>query len=74
MLDEPGARLVGKLDRDIAVGELRFELHDELVDDLGDDLGRQMAEGHDRVEPVAEFRREHAVDRLDIVAFALGCA
>ena len=26
---------------------------------------------HDRVETVAEFRREHPVDRLDVLAFAL---
>ena len=56
----------------VAVGELRFQLHDELVDDLRDDLLRQMAERHDRVETVAEFRREQPVDRLDVVALALG--
>ena len=49
---------------DVAVGELELELEDELVDDAGDDLGRQIAERHDRIEPVAEFRREHPLHRL----------
>ncbi len=72
VVDQPGARLVGKLDRDVAVGELRLELQDELVDDARDDFLRQPRERHDRVEPVAEFRREQPVDRLGVVAFALG--
>ena len=72
VLDEPGARFVAELDTDVAVGELGFELHDEFVDDFGDEVRRQMAESHDRIEPVAEFRREQAVDRLHVVAFPLG--
>ena len=38
VLDQPVARLVGELDRDIAFGKLGIELHDELVDDLDDHL------------------------------------
>ena len=44
-LDQPGARFVGQVDRDVAVGEQSLELHDEFVDDARDDLRRQMAEG-----------------------------
>ena len=38
MLDQPAARFVGEIDRDIAIGKLGLELHDELVDDLDDDV------------------------------------
>ena len=31
-----------------------------------------MRKRDDRVEPVAEFRREHPVDRLQVVTLALG--
>ncbi len=71
MFDQPAARFVGEFDRDIAIGELGLELHDEFVDNLDDDLSRQMPECHNRIETVAEFRREHPVDRLDILAFPL---
>src|SRR5215216_3150256 len=71
VLGERVAGLVGELDRDVAVGELRLELHHELVDDLGDDLARQPRERDHRVETVAEFRREQPVDRLSVVAVAL---
>ena len=71
VLDEPATRLVGEFDRDIAIGELGLELHDEFVDDLDDDLRGQMLERHNRVETVAEFRREHPIDGLDILAFTL---
>src|ERR1035441_9789804 len=45
---------------------------DSTSSHLRNDLLRGMRKGNDRVEPVAEFRREHSVDRLDVVAFALG--
>ena len=32
--------------------------------DPADDLGRQVGERHDGIEPVAELRREHALQRL----------
>ena len=70
--DQPFGGFVGQLDGDVAVGELRFELQHEFLDHHGDDLGRQMREGDDGVEPVAEFRREHPVDRLHVVTLALG--
>ena len=71
VLNQPVAGLVGEFDRHVAICELGFELHDELVDDLRDDFDRQMAEGHDGVETIAEFRREKLVDRLDVLALAL---
>ena len=55
---------------DVAVRQLELELEDELVDDPGDDLGRQIAERHDRIEPVAELRREHPLDRFLVLALA----
>ncbi len=58
--DQPLRGLVGQLDGDVAVGELRLELQHELLDHHGDDFGRQMREGDDGVEPVAEFRREQS--------------
>ena len=54
-----------------AIGELRLELEDELLDHLGDDLRRQAGERHDRVEAIAELRREQPVDRFRILALAL---
>ena len=72
VLDQPDARFVGQFDRHVAVGELRLELQDELVDDARDHLFRQAAERHDRVETIAEFRREQPIDRLRVVSFALG--
>ena len=71
MLDQPAARFVGEIDRDIAIGKLGLELHDEFVNDLDDDIRGQMLECHNRVETIAEFRREHPVDGFDILAFTL---
>jgi hypothetical protein len=53
--------------------KLRLELHDELLHHLVP-TGVGSAERNDRIETVAELRREQPVDRLDIVAFALGRA
>ena len=38
---------------------------------LGDHFRRQMRERNDRIEAVAELRREQAVDRFHVVALAL---
>ena len=69
--DQPARRFLGQLDGDIAVAKLGLKLQHELLDHLRDDFLRQMAEGNDRVEAIAEFRREHSVDRLGILAFPL---
>ena len=71
MLNQPGARLVGEVDRHIAVGELSLQLHDEFVDDARDDLRRQMAKRHHRVEAVAKLRREQAIDRFAVISVVL---
>jgi len=55
---------------DVAVRELQFEFEDELVDHHRDDRRRQVAERHRRIEAVAEFGREHALDRLLVLAHA----
>jgi hypothetical protein len=49
---------------DVAVGELKLELEDELVDDARDHRRRQIREGHDRIQAVAELGREHLLDRV----------
>ena len=72
VVDQPLRGVVRQLDGDVAVGELRLELEHELLHHQRDHLAGEVREGDDRVEPVAEFRREHAVDRLDVVALALG--
>src|SRR5215211_4931433 len=72
VVHEPFGGFFGELDGDVAVAELRLELQHELLDDLGDHLRAEMREGDDRVEPVAELGREHAVDRLQVVPFPLG--
>ena len=70
--DQPLGCLVGELDRDVAVGKLRLELHHELGDDLSDHFLAEVGERDGRVEPVAEFRREHPIDRFGVVTLALG--
>jgi hypothetical protein len=52
-----------QLDGDVAVGQLGFQLQDELLDHLMI-TSRAEAERDDRVEAVAELRREQALDRL----------
>ena len=42
-----------------------------IVQSALDHFGREIAERHDRIETVAEFRRELPVDRLVVVAFPL---
>src|SRR3712207_9423985 len=52
------------LEVDALLGELTVELVEELARDHADDLHRQRVEEHDRVEAVAELRREHPLERL----------
>src|SRR5471032_714749 len=52
--------------------QLFFQLHQELVDDAQDDFLVQRAEADGRVDPVAELRREHALDVGHLVASLLG--
>nr|GFD08814.1 hypothetical protein [Tanacetum cinerariifolium] len=59
-----------QVDVDVAIGKLELELEDELVHHPRDNLGRQVTERHDRIEPVAELRREHLLHRLLILALA----
>ena len=59
---QPGPRSRRQRDRDAPIGELALELQDELLDDRLHRLGRQRLERDDGVEPVAEFRAEHALD------------
>jgi len=42
--------------------QLFFELHQELVDHAHDDVAAERGKRNDRIEPVAEFGREHALD------------
>ena len=52
---KPLPRFVVELDVHAAVRELKLELQDRTVDDPGDHRRRQVSEGHDRIETVAEF-------------------
>ena len=47
-------------------------MHDEFFDDLRHNLRRQARERHHRIQAVAEFRREHAADRILILTHAGG--
>src|SRR5215469_6367923 len=69
--DQPAARLIRKLDRDVAVAKLRFKLKYKFLDHLRDNLLRKMREGNRGVEPVTEFRREHLADGLLVIALTL---
>ena len=53
---------------DLLLVQLVFELHQELVDHAQDDVVIERRERDDRVQPVAELRREHALDRSHLVA------
>ena len=55
---------------DVAVRQLQFELQDELLHHPRDHLGRQIGERDHRIEPVAELRREHLLDRFLVLALA----
>jgi hypothetical protein len=48
-----------------------LELQHEFPHRHADHLGIEMRERNDGVEPVAEFRRELAIDRLVVVPFPL---
>jgi hypothetical protein len=56
------------VDVNVPVRQLKLELEDELVHDHGDDFRREVAERHDRIEAVAEFGREHPLDRFLVLA------
>ena len=53
---------------DLLLVQLGLELEQELVDDAQDDVVVERAERDRRVEPVAELRREHALDLAHLVA------
>src|SRR5471032_177228 len=71
-LAEELAQLLGEDRLDFFIVQLFFQLHQELVDDAQDDLFVQRAEADGRVDPVAELRREHALDVGHLVASLLG--
>ena len=70
LVGQPLGRLGRQLDLDVAVHQLRLELQHELLDHLQDHLLRQRREADHRVEPVAELRREHPLDRRRVLALA----
>ena len=49
---------------DILVGQLQFEFENEFLDHPGDHFRRQIGEGNDRIQTVAEFRGEHFLHRF----------
>ncbi len=62
------AQRIGEVDVDFLLVQLILELHQELVDHAQDDLLVQCLERDHRIEPVAELRREHALDIGHLVA------
>jgi hypothetical protein len=72
LIGQPFACVFGQFEGHAAVGKLDFQLHDELVDDLVDNLHAADCRTDDRIQTVAELRSEQLVDRLHVVAFALG--
>src|SRR6516165_12529268 len=68
LLGEVFAELRRERRLDLFLVELRLELEQELVDDAQDDLVIEGAERDRRIEPVAELRREHALDLGHFVA------
>ena len=59
-----------KLDRDLPLAKLRFELENELVDHALHHLGRQRIEANDLVETVSELGTEDLLELLTPVAAA----
>ena len=64
LVRQPVARILVELDVDILFRQLEFELENELVDHAGHRVLAEIGEGHDRIETVAEFGREHALHRF----------
>ena len=67
LVGQPGAGRIGQGDGDITVGELGLQLQHELVDHPPDHFRCQGREGNDRVQTVAELRREQLLDRLRVL-------
>src|SRR5438094_5774625 len=57
----------GKRGLDLLLVQLALELEQELVDDAQDHVMIERSERDGRVEAVSELRREHALDRLQLV-------
>src|SRR6202171_497743 len=53
---------------DLFLVQLVLQLEQELVDDAQDHVMVERGERNRRIEAVAELRREHALDRLELVA------
>src|SRR3546814_4533178 len=64
-IGDPQARRFIDIQLHVLVAELLFELQDELVDHAQDLASLQRRELHDRVEAVAEFRREQLAHHFD---------
>src|SRR3546814_1932239 len=61
---EPCLGVIVQRDVHLTVGKLQFELEDELFNHTGNNFRRQVAEWHDGIQTVAEFRGEHPLDRF----------
>src|SRR5579871_3449478 len=71
---QPARRLRRQIEGNVAVRKLRLELENEFLDDAVDGLAAERCKRNGRIEAVAELRREQALDRLFILAFALATA
>ena len=70
LLGQPRLGRVVQADMNRPVRQLELQLEDELVHHAGHDLGREIAEGHDRIQAVAELGREHLLHGLLVLALA----
>ncbi len=68
LLGQVRPQRIGEDDVDLLLVQLVLKLHQELVDDAQHHLFVERLERDDRVEPVAELRREHALDVGHLVA------
>ena len=73
-LGQPILRRLIQLDVDVAVRKLKFKLQDELINHAGDNLWREIGKRHNRIETVAEFRREELFDGIFAHIFAADIA
>src|SRR5204863_3720018 len=67
LLGQPAAGTVGKLDEDLAVGQLNLELGHELVHHLAHAFGAEIGELDGGVETIAELGRKHPVYRVIVL-------
>ena len=70
LVSKPGDCAFGQFEGHAALSKLSFKLKHKLLHNLMNDGNRQRTERNDRIQSVTELRREQAVDRFHVIAFA----